>query len=147
MKALAAAFFVLVALACLAPSSASAQDEWERQVRTLIRNAAQRFEADGYELTHEIFTGSLADDASDTVTLELEIGMSYYIVGACDTDCSDLDLILYDGAGNQIDSDMLQDDFPIVDVTPSRSGTFTVFVSMASCSVEPCRFGLGAFGK
>jgi len=147
MKVLAPAFLMLVALAFLAPASASAQDEWEAQVRSLIRESAKQFEADGYQLTHEIFTGSLADDASGTVTLQLEIGMKYYIVGACDTDCSDLDLVLYDGAGNQVDSDMLVDDFPIVEVTPSRSGTFTVQVQMAACSVAPCRYGLGAFGK
>lgn len=147
MKALAAGFLILAALSCLVPASASAQDEWEQQVRMLIRESAKQFESDGYALTHEIFTGSLADDASDSVTLDLEIGMKYYIVGACDTDCSDLDLILYDGAGNQIDSDMLVDDFPIVEVTPARSGKFTIQVNMAACSVAPCRFGLGAFGK
>jgi hypothetical protein len=32
-------------------------------------------------------------------------------------------------------------------VTPSRSATYRVKVTMAKCSAEPCRFGVGVFGK
>lgn len=146
MKRSVYAFLGLIAL--LVPAApAVAQDQWVQQVRTLIRESGKRFEEEGYSLTHEIFTGSLNDDAKDTVNLDLSIGTEYYIVAACDTDCSDVDLVLYDPAGNEVDSDTLMDDFPIVQVTAPRSGTYSVHVSMATCSVNPCRYGVGAFGR
>jgi hypothetical protein len=34
-----------------------------------------------------------------------------------------------------------------VSVEPNRSGVFKVKVTMARCSAEPCRYGIGIFGK
>ena len=141
----------LIALAAgamlLVSSPATAQDEWTRQVRSQLRAAGERFEQDGYELTHDISTGSLNQGASYRVTMDLSIGTEYFIMGVCDEDCSDLDLVLYDRAGNIVDSDMAMDDYPIVNVVPSRSGTYTVEVRMATCSIAPCRYGVGVFGR
>jgi hypothetical protein len=136
-----------LAAALLAPTPASAQDAWVRQVRAQISQAGTDFEQQGYELTHHIYTGALADGGSEMVELELDVGMEYQIVGACDEDCTDLDFTLYDGNGNEIDSDLLEDDYPMVSVTVSRSGAFRVRVSMADCSAEPCRYGIGVFGR
>jgi hypothetical protein len=136
-----------LAAALLVPAAAHAQDAWVRQVRSLLSQAGQTFEANGYELTHRIYTGSLNDGEDELVQLELEVGMEYQIMGACDEDCTDLDFILYDGRGNVVDSDMLEDDYPVVSLTVSRSGVFAVRVSMAECSVEPCRYGIGVFGR
>lgn len=136
-----------VAAALVLPAPAHAQDPWVRQVRSLISQAGTSFEQQGYELTHHIYTGSLNDGGSEMVELSLDVGMEYQIVGACDEDCTDLDFTLYDGNGNEIDSDLLEDDYPIVSVTVSRSGAFRVRVSMAACSAEPCRYGIGVFGR
>ena len=136
------------ALAALfVPTTASAQDAWVRQVRAQISGVGSRFEQQGYELTHRIYTGALNDGGSEMVDLELDVGMEYQIMGACDADCSDLDFTLYDGNGNVVDSDMLDDDYPLVSLTVTRSGVFRVRVSMAACSAEPCRYGIGIFGR
>ena len=140
-------FLAAVAAAAAAPAPAHAQDEWTQQVRRYLQQYGSRFEAEGYTLTHRIYTGALNDDASERVQLDLDIGTEYQIIGACDNDCSDVDLTLYDGNGNVVDSDLLADDVPIVSVTVTRSGNFTVVVSMASCSAEPCRYGIGVFGR
>jgi hypothetical protein len=145
MKRLLLSIAAVVSL--LAPVAAQAQDAWLRQVRTQLVTAGQVFEAGGYELTHRIYTGSLNDGRSEMVELDLAVGMEYQIMGACDADCSDLDLTLYDGNGNEIDSDLLDDDVPVVSVVVSRSGRFRLRVSMAECSQEPCRYGIGAFGR
>ena len=147
MKRALTALGAAIALASLLPTSASAQDEWLRIVRQQIQVAAATVEEEGFEMTHEVLTGSLNDDAAANVTLELAIGVEYMIFGACDQDCSDLDLTIYDAAGNQIDSDLELDDVPIVTVTPARTGTYSIRVAMATCSVEPCRYGIGAFGR
>jgi hypothetical protein len=136
-----------LAVAAVLPSAAHAQDQWERQVRSLLQDAGKQVESRGYQLTHRIVTGSLNQGASETVSVDLDIGKEYEIIGVCDTDCSDLDTVLYDGTGNKVDEDVLQDDVPIVSVTVTRSGTFRVTVTMASCSNAPCRYGLGVFGK
>ena len=133
--------------ALFAPSTARAQDAWVRQVREQISVVGSRFEQQGYELTHRIYTGALNDGASEMVNLELDVGREYQIMGACDEDCSDLDLTLYDGNGNVVDSDMLDDDYPLVSLTVTRSGVFRVRVSMADCSADPCRYGIGVFGR
>jgi hypothetical protein len=70
----------------------------------------------------------------------LHEGVEYTFVGACDRDCSDLDLQLYDENGNLIDEDLLRDDVPIVSVTPEWTGRFYVKVIMAECSVNPCGY-------
>jgi hypothetical protein len=135
-------------LAALTTTAAAApQDQWTQQVRSMLQEAGRRFEEAGYEMTHRIYTGSLNDDESTTVELHLDVGKEYRILGACDADCSDLDFTLFDGAGREIDRDLELDDFPLVDVEVSRSGTFRLRVAMAACSVEPCRFGIGTFGR
>jgi hypothetical protein len=140
MAALGAAFITTTA-------AAVPQDEWVAQVRRLLQRAGQEYEARGYSMTHRIYTGSLNEGASEMVTLNLSIGTQYQIMGQCDNDCTDLDLTLYDGASNQIAQDIELDDVPVVAVTPRRSGTFRVRVTMATCSAEPCRYGIGVFGK
>jgi hypothetical protein len=136
-----------VAAAFVATAAAAPQDEWVAQVRRLLQQAGKTFEDRGYSMTHRIYTGSLNNGRNEMVSLDLDIGTQYQIMGACDTDCSDLDFVLYDAAGNQIDNDVETDDVPIVSVTPRRSGTYRVKVVMATCTAEPCRYGVAVFGK
>lgn len=147
MKRTALALAAVAGAFIATTAAARPQDEWVAQVRRLLQTAGRTFESRGYSMTHRIYTGSLNEGANEFVSLDLEIGTQYQIMGACDTDCSDLDFTLYDGRGNQIDQDIELDDVPIVQVTPSRSGTFRVKVTMAKCSAEPCRYGIGVFGK
>jgi hypothetical protein len=140
--ALAAAAGLIMTTAAAVP-----QDEWVAQVRRILQSTARTFENNGYSMTHRIYTGSLNSGREAMVSLDLDIGTQYQIMGACDTDCSDLDFVLYDPRGNQVDDDVATDDVPIVSVTPSRSGTYRVKVVMAACSAEPCRYGVAVFGK
>ena len=136
-----------VAAAFITTTAAAPQDEWVAQVRRLLQQAGKTFEDLGYSMTNGIYTGSLNNGRNEMVSLDLDIGTQYQIMGACDTDCSDLDLELYDPAGNKIDQDVEMDDAPIVAVTPRRSATYRVKVVMAACSAEPCRYGVAVFGK
>jgi len=133
--------------AVLATTAATPQDEWEKQVRAQLTAVGEHFATQGYTLTHRVWTGALADGATTTVQIPLQGGREYQIMGVCDTDCSDLDLRLYNPAGTEIDSDLLEDDAPIVSVESARAGTYTVRVLMAACSEEPCRYGIGVYGK
>jgi hypothetical protein len=137
----------LALAAFVAAVTAAAQDEWTQQVRRLLQTVGNTFQQRGYSMTHNIYTGSLNQRATDTVTVNLNIGTDYQIMGVCDTDCSDVDLALYDPGGSQIDSDVLDDDAPIVSVTPGKSGSYRIKVMMIKCTSEPCRYGIGVFGK
>src|SRR4051794_23351487 len=146
MKRIALALSAVAGLV-VSTAAAAPQDEWTQQVRLLLQQAGHTFEERGYSMTHQIYTGSLRNHTSEFVTLQLDIGTQYQIMGACDADCSDMDLTIYAPNGNEVDTDVEMDDFPIVSVSPSRSGTYRVKVVMATCSAEPCRYGVGVFGK
>ena len=101
----------------------------------------------GYTRTHKPFIDKLADNRSDNITINLRAGTSYGIVGVCDRDCRDLDIVLYDSAGNRIASDFKKDDTPFIRINPNRSGAYRIRVKMANCNTNLCYYGVGAFGR
>ena len=115
---------IVLAAFLLAPAAATAQSEWEQQVTDQIRVAGEVFSADGYVMSGITYTGSLKDEASEDLSVELEGGVSYFLVGACDNDCPDIDLMLLDGSGNEIDSDYETDAVPMLEITPSRTAQY-----------------------
>ena len=68
-------------------------------------------------------------------------GTNYRIIGACDNDCSNLDLELIDSRGGVVASDMAPDDFPVVNFTPQANGSYIVRVLLQTCTVAPCYVG------
>ena len=91
-------------------------------------------------------TGMLREGGSGTVTYTLVKGNTYKIVGACDNDCSDIDFVLRDNNDNLIDSDIENDDIPVVEVSPARTGTFTLRTTMRKCSEDVgCDYGVDVF--
>lgn len=69
-------------------------------------------------------------------------GGAYTIVGACDGDCTNVDIELIDRAtGGVVASDMLPDDYPVVNFTPPANGQYIVRLLMQQCSVAPCYAG------
>jgi hypothetical protein len=74
-------------------------------------------------------------------------GRSYRIIGACDNECSNVDIELIDvSTGGVVASDMLADDFPVVDYTPTANGQFIVRILMQTCTVAPCYAGARVLG-
>lgn len=138
---------VAVALAVLAPTAHAQDNQWRTQVAGYLQRAAQSLGERGYEQTHETQIGSLADDDNDSFTLTLHAGTTYTLVGVCDNDCKDIDLVLYDADDNQVDSDVQADDVPIVQVTPTETMRYRVKVIMATCNANPCWYGIGTYGK
>ncbi len=141
--ALVLALFAWTGLA----TPAHAQTDWEGQVRFQL-DLVKTFAASvGWEQTHEYRIEALQDDESDFYTADMDDGWEYRIVAFCDEDCSDIDLYLEDENGNEIDSDVSTDDVPIIECRPAWSGRFQIRVRMYECSVEPCYFGVGVFGR
>ena len=85
--------------------------------------------------------GDLNDGDDVDLTLALRPGSEYIIVGVCDSDCSDLDMIATGGAGSTLDSDLETDDVPLLSFVADGTGRVTLSISMADCSDEPCGYG------
>ena len=136
-----------LALAVLAQTARGQENQWRSQVEGYLKRAARTLSDRGYDQTHDTQIGSLRDDENDSFTLTLHSGTAYALVGVCDNDCSDLDMVLYDADGGQVDSDVQTDDVPIVQVTPRETMRYRVKVIMATCKTNPCWYGIGVYGK
>ena len=108
----------LVAAALLVPAAAPAQNQWQRTVRNQVGQHDAFLSERGYTMSGDVYDGSLKDDEFESLTITLLPGTSYAFMGVCDEDCHDIDLRLYDPDGDEVDSDVRVDDWPIVSVTP-----------------------------
>ncbi len=91
--------------------------------------------------------GSLNTDQSFAVSINLQAGTEYRLVGVCDQDCFDLDLVLKDPDGEEVGSDILEDAIPLVAYVADTTGEYQVEVIMIACGLEPCSYRLAAFAK
>ena len=67
---------------------------------------------------------------------------SYVIVGACDGDCTNVDIELIDmTTGGVVASDMLPDDYPVVNFTPTADGQYMARLLLQNCTTAPCYAG------
>lgn len=99
----------------------------------------------GLVCSHEPVTGDLADGASSTITMTLQGGANYMMVGACDEDCEDFDLFLYDPARTLLAENTEVTDWPFLVYSPPVTTEVTLRVRMYGCDVEPCSFGIAVF--
>jgi hypothetical protein len=95
----------------------------------------------------EPFSGGLQQGQTWNVPAHLQPGIDYRIVGVCDRDCADLDLIVYDPQGAAITQDTSTTSQPVVGVQPAYAGAFTVQVQMYNCTVEPCYYAIALYGR
>jgi len=80
----------------IAPSSARAQSSAE-VVWMQLQNAYDAADLTGYTLKNYVI-GRLDPSESDTWTFPLNAGTEYVIVGACDEDCTDVDVTVMQGS-------------------------------------------------
>jgi len=72
----------------------------------------------------------------------LRQGVSYRLIGACDNECNDLDLIVTDASGAMIGNDVGVDNFPVVEITPDADADYFVILYLHTCTIEPCYAGM-----
>jgi S1-C subfamily serine protease len=124
-----------------------AGDHWAEQATQQVTLMGQLLRAEyGMRLFQRLHSGALHAGEMDRHELQLTAGTRYMIIGACDEDCRDLDLGLQAG-GALLVSDTEEDDTPIVEFTPARTGRYTLLSRMVRCGEEPCRFAVGVFSR
>ncbi|MEM9291268.1 MAG: hypothetical protein AAGD01_06285 [Acidobacteriota bacterium] len=118
---------------------------WLSQCHQQLEAAAEALADDYPDLRQvvEPIVGSLDDGRS--LVEEVRMGRGdYLILGVCDGDCSDLNLIAKEN-GQIIDRDLEDDDYPVLAIESTAPGPVDVTVQMATCDVSPCFFGLGIY--
>lgn len=86
--------------------------------------------ARGYESYGNQTTGELATAATRNFEIQLEGGRCYAILAVGDGGVRDLDLLLLDPGGREVDRDLAQDARPTVRVCPENSGNYYMQVRM-----------------
>ncbi|HEY2824813.1 MAG TPA: hypothetical protein VGI83_04640, partial [Gemmatimonadales bacterium] len=122
-------------------------ERWLRTVRAELDKYGPPLEQQGYVLQGNAYTGSLRKTSSEDLNITLEAGFDYAFLGVCDSDCGDIDLQLSDAGGQRIDSNYEKDDHPVVKGNQVAGGQYKVHVYMASCSTEPCYYGIGVYRR
>lgn len=83
-------------------------------------------------------TTSLQPGTDHHWQFNLHAGTPYVVLGVCDADCSNVDIELIDSRGGVVASDMLPDDYPVVQFTPPADGTYYARLLMQTCTRAPC---------
>lgn len=74
--------------------------------------------------------------------MNLEANTNYSFIGACDGDCTNVDIEVIDTrTGGVVASDLLPDDYPITHFQPPQAGSYIVRLLMRECSLAPCFAG------
>jgi hypothetical protein len=137
----------LTAVACGGRSNTSSapapRGQYTTQVQGYLARLATNARAQGFSrsVAGPVY-GSLNDDAQATHEMTVVGGNQYVLMGACDNDCTDVDLKIYDTAGNLQMQDVAVDDTPVLTFTANSSGKYRVVVAMATCNRNPCYYGV-----
>ena len=124
------------------PVALAQGDRWERQVRSQLERAMASLGAKGAVRSAVARVGALDTDESASLTLTLNAGVSYFVVGTCDEDCERLGLVLSDLASHDLAADRASENAPVVRLTPPQTASYRVKVVMERCRMNPCRFGI-----
>lgn len=113
------------------------------QVQGYLERLANNARGQGYRrnVAGPVY-GNLNDDAQATHEMTVVGGNQYVLFGACDNDCSDVDLKIYDVSGSLQMQDVAVDDTPVLTFTANSSGKYRVVVAMATCRTNPCYYGV-----
>src|SRR5213078_4548483 len=100
----------------------------------------------GLRETGELQVGLLLVDQSEWFTITMQAGASYTVVAVCDNDCTGLDLVLY-GTGHNESEASRATPVPMIKVTPRATMSYRVKLTLTSCMVSPCWYGIGVYRK
>jgi hypothetical protein len=106
-----------------------------------------------HEQVGETHYGELASGKSMTIVFPADATVEYYLHAVADDDAEDIDLIVYEADGTEIDIDDADDNAPVLNVQASEyrspidkpkgiARAITVEVRMVTCNAPVCTYGL-----
>jgi hypothetical protein len=146
VKRTAAALAALV-LAAAGAAAAQVPDPFARDLAQKLAGAEQLVGAEGYARAAGPFAGGLRQSERRAFTVMLRAGQDYRVIGVCNESCGDLDLRMYDAAGQIVTADTLADDVPILRVTPRATGNYAIEADMAQCAARTCWFAFNVYAR
>lgn len=112
-----------------------------------LQQAEAAFAQQGFQQMGQPFSGSLAQGQTWNVPAQLQVGVDYRVIGVCDRDCGDLDLVLYDANGGALTQDTTTTSQPVLAMVPGYTGNYAIQVQMYNCTVAPCYYALALYGR
>jgi len=124
------------------PASSAMANQYEDEIMYQLRahqNSLRGYSMDDYEI------GTLSQGDSYYLNATIRAGDEIVVTGACDRDCRDLDLVIYDDRGRELDRDTLVDDQPVLNFRAPYSGDYRIEVVMYNCTTSYCYYGVALF--
>ncbi len=127
-----------------AASAAGQSQNGSVQVRAYLENGMAAHRGLGYsrDVGNPDVVVALRLDHPFIWPVYLTRGVTYRAYGACDDNCSDLDMEIYNAAGDLADRDAAANDTPYVQITPTQTGRAYVRAWLYACRNQPCYVGL-----
>lgn len=130
-------------LASIAAPFALAQ---EQTINDYVRAMVDGFAAPEERLIGDVKLEELEIDDSVEFVFEIDPEATYYVYGACDDDCFDIDLFAHDADEGPLDGDDEDDATPVLMIMPGESGDeLHVVVQLIDCETETCVVGVGLY--
>ena len=134
----------VAAATLLAAAPARAQDEWLREIVVRLDSVTAALAGEGLSPVGEQHAARLREWDSQEFDLRLAAG-SYRMVGVCDSECLDLDLVLTRG-GREVDNGVaVVDATPVLTFQLREAASLTVRVIMDACGMPVCGWGVGIY--
>lgn len=133
----------LVALLALASTSTFAADDYLGEAHNTNRSIVRGKDSSARQFS--LKQVQLSNGQSFSQNYTLRAGKTYNFYGDCDTDCSDIDLVLKSSNGSIVAADRLPDDEPLFSFTPNSTGNYTATLTMKSCSTSKCDASIHVF--
>lgn len=125
--------------------AASAQ---QQSVNAYVRAMVEDFADPAEILVDDIQLEELKVGQSTEWVFEIDPDTTYYVYGACDDDCSDIDLYAHDADEAEVDADEEDDATPIMIILPGESGDeLHVVAQLVDCATETCVVGVGVYAE
>lgn len=94
---------------------------------------------EGYDLIPEhgqwgLLFGWFSESEEKEIRFNVTSGETYMIAGGGDANSEDLDICVYDQYNDEVECDVLTDNYPLVSFTAERSGTYRAVLTAYSLS-------------
>jgi hypothetical protein len=94
----------------------------------------------------EVYLRRVKDHGAILTSLSIPQDQGVLIAGACDDECSDIDLVVFGEDGEVVEQDIEDSDTPTIRLRPGKQQDFMIELRMLRCSEERCTAGVGLYG-
>ncbi|MEQ1780800.1 MAG: hypothetical protein ABMA14_05535 [Hyphomonadaceae bacterium] len=111
-------------------------------VADLVKQRAKPTE----KMVGDVGIAELGESEISEFVFRIDPGKTYYVRGACDDDCPDIDLQAFNAAGDSVGEDAQPNELPEIQIPAGKSGAeLHVIISVETCLQETCVSGVGLF--